>query len=281
MVVQAGLVGAYVGVPITFSDGSVFGTFCCMSDDPNLELDERDVEFLGVLARVVADYLERELLVAQSDASKRDAFARVVHDLRSPLQAIVGYGSLLTQSFVPSHAQTIVAEATRLNDMLTELLDASASPPSVTFDLAEVVREQVPVFLAQSALHEIVVHVPSEPLLVLGVRERVVRVVSNLLSNAIKYSPEGGPIAIAADSVPGGGRVSVTDRGIGIPELQQPAIFTRFFRVETEATKEIGGTGLGLAFSFEAIRDQGGTMSFTSVEGEGSSFSFELPHGTL
>ena len=274
VIVQAGLVGAYIGVPITFSDGAIFGTFCCMNGEANDALDVRDVEFVRVVARIVGDYLERELLAAQAEATRKQSFARVVHDLRSPLQAIVGYGGLLLQKPEPSYAETIVQEAQRLSEMLTELLEAQTPSPNAPFDVARIVADQASVFDGQSALHEIRVSVPAEGVWVLGVRERTANVVSNLLSNALKYSPAGGPVTV---EVGADGTVSVADTGLGIPDQQATAIFTRFFRVESDATRDISGTGLGLAFSYESIRDQGGTMWFESTEGEGSTFSFRLP----
>jgi signal transduction histidine kinase len=263
-------------VPISLSGGRVFGTLCCLSHEPEPALAERDLAFMRLLARLAGDYVDRQELLARHEQERAETLARVTHDLRSPLQSIIGYAELLQSDAMPEYAATVASEALRLNGMLDELLEAQL-PGAITFDLREVVAEQARVFRAQSGDHDILVEDAPEPVFVAADRARIVSVVANLLSNSIKYSPAGGRVEIRTERLAASARLSVRDEGVGIPDALQPSIFTRFFRATTAATRDISGTGLGLAFARDAVRDAGGEIGFTSVENDGSTFWIELP----
>ena len=114
------------------------------------------------------------------------------------------------------------------------------------------------------------------PLVVEGDELRLAQVVQNLLTNAIKYSPQGGPIAVAVAREGGEARLTVTDRGIGIPQHELPNLFRRFYRVENSDTRGIGGIGVGLYVVKEIVALHGGDVRADS-QGDGSSFTVVLP----
>ena len=103
------------------------------------------------------------------------------------------------------------------------------------------------------------------------------QVLANLVDNAVKYSPSGGRVDISLE--PQAGRVlfAVRDEGLGIPLREQTRIFEKFFRLDPNLTRGVGGTGLGLYICRELVRRMGGRIWVASRDGEGSTFFFELP----
>jgi signal transduction histidine kinase len=107
---------------------------------------------------------------------------------------------------------------------------------------------------------------------------RLGQAVDNLVSNAIKYTPEHGDVAIKMTREGEIATIEVSDTGIGIPALEKDQMFVRFFRTSNARESGIEGTGLGLAITREIIEAHGGTISFDSVEGSGTTFRITLPH---
>ena len=99
----------------------------------------------------------------------------------------------------------------------------------------------------------------------------------NLVENSAKYTPENGSVAVRASALNGTLRIEIEDNGIGIPPEHQERIFERFYRVDKNRSRDIGGTGLGLSIVKHIVIQHGGTIDVRSAEGEGSTFTIELP----
>jgi signal transduction histidine kinase len=118
---------------------------------------------------------------------------------------------------------------------------------------------------------------PPSNLVISGDLGRLRQVLFNLLSNAVKFTPAGGRVRVAAQAVGSFTHVSVEDTGIGIAKQDQERIFEEFQQVDSSASREFQGTGLGLALSRRLIQLHGGTLMVRSEPGKGSVFTFLLP----
>jgi two-component system, OmpR family, sensor histidine kinase VicK len=107
--------------------------------------------------------------------------------------------------------------------------------------------------------------------------DKVRQVLTNLIDNAVKYSSDGGRAEIKLERRDRHVRVSIRDEGLGIPPSEQARIFEKFYRLDPDLTRGVGGTGLGLYICRELVRHMDGRVWVVSAEGEGSTFFFELP----
>jgi two-component system sensor histidine kinase SenX3 len=112
---------------------------------------------------------------------------------------------------------------------------------------------------------------------VLGDRDQIIMAIQNLVENAVNYSPEGTKVTVSSIVKDGIITISITDQGIGIPEVEKDRIFERFYRVDPARSRQSGGTGLGLSIVKHVATKHGGEVSVWSVENVGSTFSLKLP----
>ncbi len=215
-----------------------------------------------------------------------ELIATVSHELRSPLTTIKGFTSLLLSRWDSidddrkrEMLEAVRHDADRVTRMLTELLDISRLEtgqlhlrprPIEIGALARAVVDKVAV--GEPDL-EVTIEVAAGTPEVLADADKVEQVLTNLVENAAKYASPTG-MRVTARAVPEGIEVAVADRGEGIPAADLGRVFERFFRREEGRPT---GTGLGLWISRGLVEAHGGTLTATSVEGEGSTFTFTLP----
>ena len=125
-----------------------------------------------------------------------------------------------------------------------------------------------------SGTHEIIV-TGDQQLQVYADKERIDQVLANLVNNAVKYAPESTKIVVHIEVIPGFAKISVSDKGNGIPEDKLPHLFKRYYRVQDKSN--FSGLGLGLYISNEIIKRHHGEMGVESQIGQGSTFWFTLP----
>ncbi len=223
------------------------------------------------------------------DHLKSEFVAAVSHDLRTPLTSIQGYIELLPRVGPLNERQEqfiarVDASLKSITDLINDLLDIRRIESELDLemepcDLREIVDDVVGRLnrMAQEKGQDLRWERPEELPLVQGNARRLAQVLDNLVNNAIKYTQDGGWIAVTATVDNGHVVVSVSDNGRGIPLEEQPRIFDKFYRVESEDARGIGGTGLGLAIVKGIVERHHGRVWVDSKPGVGSTFSFILP----
>jgi signal transduction histidine kinase len=144
-------------------------------------------------------------------------------------------------------------------------------------DLAQLVQECVSMVTPLAAERGIAIETHLKDVEISADASRIAQVVTNLLTNAIRYNRDNGRVKVGVEVSGDAATLEVADTGIGIPWESQPHIFERFYRVDSARSREQGGSGLGLAICKSIIEAHGGTLSFQSQEGEGSTFIVRLP----
>jgi two-component system sensor histidine kinase SenX3 len=221
------------------------------------------------------------------DTVRTDFVANLSHELKTPIGGIAALSDTMLDEEDPEVvrrlARRIVDESYRMSGIVDDLLDLSRiefSGPQhhERVDLASVIAEVVSLQQHTSEAHGVTVSVENEPTCcVTGDRSQLVSAVSNLVENAIKYSERGSAVRISCRRSGESILVVVADRGIGISASDQERIFERFFRVDRARSRQTGGTGLGLSIVRHVVDNHGGRISVRSAEGEGSTFTIELP----
>lgn len=220
---------------------------------------------------------------ALAEQNRKEFTANVSHELKTPLQSIIGCAELLENGLVKpedtSHfIGNIKNEATRLVSLINDIirlsqLDEDSEIASESVDLVEVANEVAEVLSASAAKKQVQISVNGDSCAINGVRRYLYEILYNLCDNAIRYNNAGGEVDVSVKRDGENAVVSVSDTGIGIPPEHHSRIFERFYRVDKSHSKETGGTGLGLSIVKHAVAYHHGKLKLDSTPGKGTTIT--------
>ncbi len=222
-----------------------------------------------------------------AEQSRREFTANVSHELKTPLQGIIGSAELLEsgmvkQEDVPRFVGHIRAEAQRLVTLIGDIirlsqLDEGDEMPREPVDLLSVAKEAAQDLQGAAEARNVTIRVEGKSVQINGVRRLLYETVYNLCDNAVKYNREGGSVRVQVDEADGKASIRVADTGIGIAPEHQSRIFERFYRVDKSHSKASGGTGLGLSIVKHAVAYHHGEIALESEVGKGTAITVSFP----
>ena len=222
-----------------------------------------------------------------AERNRREFTANVSHELKTPLQGIIGSAELIEKGMVdskdvPRFIGHIRTEATRMVALISDIirlsqLDEGDAMPTETVDLLALSQEAVTNLQDAAAKRRVSLSVDGDHAPVTGVRRLLYEVIFNLCDNAIKYNVPDGTVKVQVSSENGISSVTVSDTGIGIAPEHQSRVFERFYRVDKARSREAGGTGLGLAIVQETAEKFGGTVTAANRPQGGARFTVQFP----
>ncbi len=303
-------IGSYVGVPLLYGNGQVYGTLCGLDPEPiEMRGHPEMVDLLQILARLLISYIERDELnrelekqrniantllqsekQARADAEaastmRRKLTAIIAHELREPLASIKTYSDNLLARCVPEQREDLAAidaEAIRLTDLIEQVFDLTQIEtglfnvrPEVE-SLADVITEALPQLQSVSFGHRLDIDLPSDLSPVWADRLRVAQLLASLVGNAAKFSPIDTPIRLSAGVQGDEIQIDVADNGPGIPADVRDTVFEAFRQLETRQLHGIEGVGLGLSVCKGIVDAHGGRIWVAERSTPGTTIAFTL-----
>ncbi len=289
---RAAEIGSAVVVPLR-ARGTIFGALTLIGSRGHHRFTDADMPLIEELASRAATAVDNARLLHDATAAigmRDDFLAMASHDMRTPLAVILANLQLARRRLAAAgdapadlakHIDAAERTTQKLTGLVGELMDISilrsGQPLPLSrepVDLAVIVEATAEEYRRLSRGHELRTEIERG---VVGSWDavRVERVLRNLLDNALKYSPDGGEVAVVVRRDGEWGSVAVSDRGVGIPADEVPHLFEKYRRGSN--TRNLRGTGLGLAGSLSVVQQLGGTITVDTRLGEGSTFTLRLP----
>ena len=215
-----------------------------------------------------------------AERNRREFTANVSHELKTPLQSIMGSAELIENGLVKPEdmkefSDRIYKEAARLLTLIEDIIRLSQLDENVelaweNLDIAKMASDTAALLRDTAEKKNVIINLDCEPTEIYGVRQLYSEIIYNLCENAIKYNKDGGSVTVSVHPKNGGIELTVSDTGIGIPPEHRSRVFERFYRVDKSHSKATGGTGLGLSIVKHAVQYLGGQIDLTSRVGEGT-----------
>ena len=223
-----------------------------------------------------------------AERNRREFTANVSHELKTPLQSIMGSAELIENGLVKPEdmkefSDRIYNEAARLLTLIEDIIRLSQLDENVelaweNLDIAKMASDTAALLRDTAEKKNVIINLDCEPTEIYGVRQLYSEIIYNLCENAIKYNKDGGSVTVSTHPKNGGIELTVSDTGIGIPPEHQSRVFERFYRVDKSHSKATGGTGLGLSIVKHAVQYLGGQIDLTSRVGEGTKITVFFPN---
>ena len=223
-----------------------------------------------------------------AERNRREFTANVSHELKTPLQSIMGSAELIENGLVKPEdmkdfSDRIYKEAARLLTLIEDIIRLSQLDENVelaweNLDIAKMASDTAALLRDTAEKKNVKINLDCEPTEIYGVRQLYSEIIYNLCENAIKYNKDGGSVTVSVHPKNGGIELTVSDTGIGIPPEHRSRVFERFYRVDKSHSKATGGTGLGLSIVKHAVQYLGGQIDLTSRVGEGTKITVFFPN---
>lgn len=223
-----------------------------------------------------------------AERNRREFTANVSHELKTPLQSIMGSAELIENGLVKPEdmkefSDRIYKEAARLLTLIEDIIRLSQLDENVelaweNLDIAKMASDTAALLSDTAEKKNVKINLNCEPTEIYGVRQLYSEIIYNLCENAIKYNKDGGSVTVSVHQKNGGIELTVSDTGIGIPPEHRTRVFERFYRVDKSHSKATGGTGLGLSIVKHAVQYLGGKIDLTSRVGEGTKITVFFPN---